>query len=149
MKHESYEEKKRRILTGMATQEAIKACEDAKDFLLKGSAVDLDQVRRLKAKIQNINTDPGLEQKDFLFFYKGKYYFIQGSEMKKITEADVKPTLDDNPATEVYYICCETICPLPDPLTGKTKEAIRVKDDEAAAAFISKKSGITVTKNDL
>jgi hypothetical protein len=37
---------------------------------------------------------------------------------------------------------------MPGILSGKEKEAVKVKDD-AAAAFISEKSGITVKKEDL
>jgi hypothetical protein len=90
--------------------------------------------------IRGIDPDPGLETKTYLFMYQSKYYFIEGKSMQKIAEADVQPTLDKNPEIEIYYICSDRLCEIPDALQGKVKTAKRVKDSEAAIQFINEKT---------
>ncbi len=103
---------------------------------------------KLAAIRHKMNADPGLEDRSCLFFFKSKFYHVQG-KLKKIAEANVKNLLEQHPNTEVYYLCSDRICPMPDALSGKTKKAIKVKDDQGAADFMSEKSGVTITKNDL
>jgi hypothetical protein len=149
---ENFETKKARILTKMALTEITEDIEKLKKFVEHPEIVgdvNLAEVRRLNVKIKNGNPDEEIYEtkKSFLFFFKGKYYHVQG-ELKKLSEAEVKDLLDKTPDVKIYFICSENICPMPGILSGKEKEAVKVKDD-AAAAFISEKSGITVKKEDL
>jgi hypothetical protein len=102
----------------------------------------------IKLKISNADQDPGLERKSCLFFFKSKFYHVKG-KVNKIVEADVKSLLEEHQDTQVYYLCSDKVCPMPAALMGKTKKAVKVKDDAGAAEFMSEKSGIKVTINDL
>jgi hypothetical protein len=97
-----------------------------------------------------IGTDvPGLEDQSCLFYFRGKYYHVKG-QLKKIAEADVEQTLNDNADTKVYFMCeNKSICPMPDALQNVEKEAVKVADETEAASFMTTKSGVTITKNDL
>ena len=41
----------------------------------------------------------------YLFAFKGKFHQIESGSHNIITDAEVKPLLDSNPETELYYIC--------------------------------------------
>lgn len=102
----------------------------------------------VQRKISNIDQDPGLEDRSCLFFFKSKFYHVQG-KLKKIAEADVKNLLDEHPNMEIYYLCSDRVCPMPEALSGKIKKAVKVKDDQGAVDFMSEKSGVKLTVNDL
>jgi len=102
-----------------------------------------------KPPIKNIAPDPGLETPEFLFFFKGKYYFIENKVMTKITGADVKMKRSENPYMEIYFLCSDTICPMPDELTGLTKKAVKVENDQGAIDLMNQKSGTNLTVKNL
>jgi hypothetical protein len=117
--------------------------------ILAGKEKPVSRFETKLNRIKGIATDPGLETASYLFFYKGKFYFFSDGEMKKKTEADIKGLLNDYPDTEVFYLCSDRICPMPPALTGKTKKAVKVKDDDGAAEFMTEKSRVKITKNNL
>ena len=104
--------------------------------------------KKLAAIRYQMNVDAGLESKSYLFFFEQKYYHVK-DELKKIFEGDVKKVLDENPGTEIFFLCAKTLCPMPDALSGLKKTAKQVKDIDGVAQFISKTTGLTITKNDL
>ncbi|HAX61154.1 MAG TPA: hypothetical protein DCX95_01140 [Elusimicrobia bacterium] len=107
-----------------------------------------EKLASVQRKMKNITQDPGLEDKECLFYYGGKYYHVKG-KIKKIVEADVDSLLQDEPDTEIYFLCAKNVCPMPEVLSGKKKTAVKVTGDIGAAEYMTKKSGIKITKNDL
>lgn len=135
MKKESFKEKQARILTAMAAKEILDAVKDA--------------AKVLKQAV-NIGPDPGLKMKIFLFYFKGKYHLIQEGIYKKLDESEVGKTLEKYSETKIYFMCSDnSICPMPSVLTGKEKEAVQVKDDQAAINYIKTVSGIEIKLSDL
>jgi len=102
----------------------------------------------VRQKLFNADQDPGLEDKSCLFFFKSKFYHVQG-KVNKIAEGEVKNLLTQHPHTEVYYLCSDRVCPMPETLSGRTKKAVKVKDDQGAVDFMSEKSGVQLTVKDL
>lgn len=130
--------------------------ETAAQKLLKiQTTMDLKRMKKsimsdARTFIKNAVPGNGLETKSYLFYFKGKYYHVQG-ELKKLSESEVKKLLDETSKTKIFFICSGGgVCPMPGILSGKENmEAVEVKDDAAAAAFISEKSGIKVSVTDL
>jgi hypothetical protein len=117
--------------------------------ILSGKKQPQDRYARKLASIKHkMNFDAGLERKSYLFFFERKFYHVK-DVLKKIFEADVETTIYDNPGTEIFFMCATNICPMPDALSGKKKTSKKVKDDQEAAEFMTKTTGITISKNDL
>ncbi len=109
----------------------------------------LEAIRRA-LKIKGAEQDPGLENRSFMFSLSGKFYFAAGREFKKITEADVSPTITDNPAVELHSICVRSaMCPLPKVFTGHKSSAKMVPSIQAALHYINELTGLAVKQNQL
>jgi len=123
--------------------------------VLAGKEAPEDRSKKILARMQGktgfratADEIPGLETKSCLFYFNGKYYHVK-NQLMKITAADVENILRDYPETQIFFMCAENICPMPDVLSGKKKTAVKVKDTAGAAEYITEKTGITVTKNEL
>jgi len=95
-------------------------------------------------KMSSINPVPGLESKSYLFTYKGTFYLVTGESYKVITDGEAKMEMDNN-QPEMYYICTESICPMPPAFVSKENvNAVRLKNDVEVINYIKKLTSVLI-----
>ena len=120
-----------------------------KKILLKAVAAGTINARGARAIIRGAQT-PGLENTGTMFFYKNRYYYPKDGKLTKLSEAEAKTILEPDNKVKCHLLCQgRTVCPMPDPFALEDVTVKQVKDDNAAASYISEKSGLTVTVKDL
>jgi hypothetical protein len=107
-----------------------------------------EKLAAVRRKLFNADQTPGRTDKSCLFYYTMKYYHVKG-KMKRVSDADVENLLKENPGTKIYFLCAKIVCPMGKAISGKTMESVRVKGDADAVEYMSEKSGVKLTVNDL
>lgn len=101
-------------------------------------------------RADSITADPGLEDRRDLFTYRSKYHLFVNKVYHKLTEAEAKKQIADNPETKLYYICTsQGMCPMPSAFTGKGAKAVILKSDTEVIAYINGITGGTLKKSQL
>jgi hypothetical protein len=145
-------EAKRLIDIRTGKQKAISRYQTKLKEAQKSIRIDelIDDVGKLKETLSNIKMAvespvPGLENKSYLFTYKGNFYLITGESYKVITDGEAKMEMDAN-QPELYYICTDQgMCPMPPSYVGKSNAtAVQLADDKAVIAYIQKITNVTV-----
>jgi len=121
---------------------------------MKNEKFDLNKAKEilnfLAGGSQSFAPRTGLEIKSYLFFFKRKYHLIESGKYRKLSESEVRLTLETYPETKIYFMCSDnTICPMPQTLEGKDKQAVQVKDDQAVIDYIKKVSGVEIKKSEI
>ena len=143
---ETFEQKKARILTKISANGIIFDLKKLKNEVVNGPDVNLNRAKKL---IRNVEQDPGLETKISLFYFKNKFHLIESGKYRKTSESEVRKTLDEQPETMIYFICSENSCSMPQVLSGKDQEIVKLKDDQEVIDYIKKVSGVELKISDL
>jgi flavoprotein len=110
----------------------------------------LADIKACKDCLKNFEEQPGLETKNYLFAFKGKYHLIEGSQYRRIEDGEARMKLDENSEMQLYYICTnEKMCPLPNLFSGKNAKALMLKNDQEVIERIKSLTGVTIKKSEL
>lgn len=135
-----------RILTGKE-----KAPSRHEEKRLKTEIV-MDLKALKKDLMKDINLDPGLETERYLFSFKNKFHFVVNKQYTKYENgAEVRTLMEDQPETNLYYICIEkeVMCSLPEIFTGKPCHGVMLKSKSNVLDFIERVSGARIKLSDL
>jgi len=150
---ENFENKKRRILTGIAATEIVNDLGKLFKFLENPGtvgAVDIKRAQALSGILAGKDPNDPAAKDRRLFSYKNKFHLVTDTFYRELPKDAVAKHLTDFPDTDCYYICTsEKMCALPEELSGKKATAIMVADDQGVIDYIKQVTGVELTLKDL